>query len=35
MKHLLLTLLCVFSFSVIVAQTNIKGTIKDKFTNEW
>tara|TARA_R110002126_G_scaffold291790_1_gene458442 strand:+ start:22653 stop:25325 length:2673 start_codon:yes stop_codon:yes gene_type:complete len=29
MKHLLLTLLCVFSFSVIAAQTNIKGTIKD------
>ena len=29
MKHSLLTLLCVFSFSVIAAQTNIKGTIKD------
>jgi len=27
MKHL--SLLCVFSFSVIAAQTNIKGTIKD------
>ncbi len=29
MKQILLTLLCVFSFSVIVAQTNVKGTIKD------
>lgn len=29
MKHLLLTLLCIFSFSVTAAQTNIKGTIKD------
>lgn len=29
MKHFLLTLLCVFSFSVIAAQTNLKGTIKD------
>ena len=29
MKNLLLTLLCVFSFSVIAAQTNINGTIKD------
>lgn len=29
MRNLLLTLLCIFSFSVIAAQTKLKGTIKD------